>query len=367
MRGLAKIYRWIGLFGLVLFIGAGSAAAQVIRHPGQAGTLAERFEWARREAAGTKKTFTIGFSIRRLMGEHSMFGTNIEGAFGGGRTLEEMIYGRRPATEQKSIGVSGTPARERQVWKEIAILFKFSSPAALEPSSVGAANLSMAVRLGEIPLYWLGPAEDGESLARLIAHFDKSPAGELREGLLHVIALHRKPDLVIPLLERVINGKDPESLRAEAAEYLGEQDDVRALPILKRLFGAETSIEVRRGAVSGLVELDLPEAADILIEFALHGREKEIRNEVIQGLAEKATQKTIGTLEQLAYSDKDTEIQKEAVQALADLPDNTGLSYLIRVAKTHADPAVRIEAIEALGEFHDPAAVQALVEIIRKK
>jgi hypothetical protein len=333
----------------------------------QAGTLGERFEWARREAAGAKKTFTIGFSIRRLMGEHSMFGTNIEGSFGGGRTLEEWIYGRRPATEQKTIGVSETPARERKVWKEIAILLKFASPAASEPSTVGAVNLSMAVRFGEFPLYWLGPAEEGESLARLIAHFDKSPAGELREGLLHVIALHRKPDQVIPVLERVINGNDPESTRADAAEYLGEQEDIRALTILKRLLGAETSLEVRKGAVSGLVELDVPQAADTLIDFALHGRDKEIRNEAIQGLAEKATKKTIGTLEHLAYSDKDTEIQREAVQALADLPEKDGLPYLIRVAKTHADPAVRIEAIEALGEFHDPAAVQALVEIIRKK
>jgi hypothetical protein len=367
MRGLAKIHRGIGLLGLVLFIGAGSAEAQVIRHPGQAGTLAERFEWARREAAGAKKMFYVGFSIRRLMGEHSMFGTNIEGAFGGGQTLEEMIYGRRPATEKNAAEVPGGAARERKIWKEVAILLKFASSAASDPSSVGAANLSMMVRLGDIPLYWLGPAEDGESLARLIAHFDKSPAGELRESLLHVIALHRKPDQVIPVLERVINGRDSESVRAEAAEYLGEQDDVRALPILKRLLGADPSLEVRKGAVAGLVELDLPEAADTLIEFALRGREKEIRNEAIQGLAEKATKKTIGTLEQLAYSDKDTEIQKEAVQALADLPEKDGLPYLIRVAKTHADPAVRIEAIEALGEFHDPAAVQALVEIIRKK
>jgi hypothetical protein len=367
MRGLTKIHRGIGLFGLVLIIAGGSAAAQVIRHPGQAGTLAERFEWARREAAGAKKAFHVGFSIRRLMGEHSMFGTNIEGAFGGGRTLEEMIYGRRPATEKNAAEVPGGAARERKIWKEVAILLKFAAPAASEPSSVGAANLSMSIRFEDIPLYWLGPAEDGESLARLIAHFDKSPVGELRSELIQVIALHQKPDQVIPVLERVINGRDSESLRAEAAEYLGDQTDIRALTILKRLLGAEISAEIRRGVVAGLVELDLPEAADPLIDFALHGRDKEIRNEAIQGLAEKATKKTIGTLEQLAYSDKDTKIQKEAVRALADLPDSTGLSYLIRLAKTHVEPAVRIEAIEALGEFHDPAAVQALVEIIRKK
>lgn len=367
MRVLAKIHRGIGLLSLALFIGAGSAAAQVIRHPGQAGTLAERFEWARREAAGAKKAFHVGFSIRRLMGEHSMFATNIEGSFHGGRTLDELIYGRRPATEKNAAEVPGGAARERKIWKEVAILLKFASPAASEPSSVGAANLSMSIRFEDIPLYWLGPAEDGDSLARLIAFLDKSAPGELRSELIQVIALHRKPETVIPVLERVINGPDSESLRAEAAEYLGDQTDMRALTILKRLLGAEISVEIRKGAVAGLVELDLPEAADPLIDLALHSRDKEIRNEAIQGLAEKATKKTIGTLEQLAYSDKDTEIQKEAVQALAELPEKEGLPYLIRVAKTHADPAVRVEAIEALGEFHDPAAVQALVEIIRKK
>jgi HEAT repeat protein len=289
----------------------------------------------------------------------------------GASTLDELIYGRRTLVEKRAanaLPTAGDDVRpERKVVKEVAVLLRFASPSSKKPAVVAAANLMFSVSLDGLPFYWLGPAADDESLRFLTGLTAAADPEELRSSLIHAVGLHRKPDLVVPFLERVIAGRETEHIRADAAAFLGEQPDAKALEILKRTVATDASSEVRENAVDGLIEMELPAAADVLIDLAERGRDEEVRNEAIHGLAEKATTATIATLEKLAYGDKNTEIRKEAVQAMADLPQKGGLPYVIKAAKAHPDREVRIAAIEALGEFHDPAAQQALIEIIKKR
>ncbi|MGA2587550.1 MAG: HEAT repeat domain-containing protein [Candidatus Aminicenantales bacterium] len=370
---------FICAFGLIVALAGTLSPLQVIRHPAPSGPLAGRLDWALQEAAkiGSGKGFWIGFGIRRLMGEHSQIGMNVRFT-SEAPSLDELIYGRRSAVERKisseqeikdaarhALDPAAPGGRERKVLKEIAILMKFTAAATRKPQSVSISSLSFGVSLEDLPLFWLGPASDDDSIRLLESFYGPAASEELRSSLVEAVALHRKADRVVPFLERVLSGREPEKLRAEAAEFLGDQDDVRALDILRRTVRTDVSLEVRKGAVSGLTEMSLPAAADVLIDLALNGCEAEVRDEAIQGLAEKATKATIATLEQLATTDKDAEIQKQAVSALADLPAKGGLPYLIKIAKTHPVRDVRIEAIEALGDFHDPAAVKALVEIIK--
>jgi hypothetical protein len=398
MSGFKKSFRLISALGLTFALAGALAALQIIRHPSPSGPLAGRLDWALQEAAKSSagKGFWVGFGIRRLMGEHSQMGMNVSFT-SGVPALEELIYGRRPlvesrisaseatgATAGKASDPFGTGRKERKVLREIAILMKFAAPGAIgtaraieasgvgsatgarKPQSVSACSLVYGVSLEDLPLFWLGPAADDDSIRLLEGFYGPDASEALRASLAEAIALHRRPDLVVPFLERIINnGREPERLRADAAEFLGDQDDVRALDVLRRTIRTDASLEVRKGAVSGLTAMDLPASADVLIELALHEREADVRDEAIEGLAEKATKATVAALEQLVVADKDVEIQKRAVSALADLPEKSGLPYLIKIAKTHPLRDVRVEAIEALGDFHDPAAAKALVEIIK--
>jgi hypothetical protein len=395
--GFNKTFRLISALGLTLALAGALAASQIIRHPAPSGPLAGRLDWALQEAAKSSagKGFWVGFGIRRLMGEHSQMGMNVSFT-SGVPALAELIYGRRPlvesrisagettgATAGKASDPFGTGRKERKVLREIAILMKFGVPetpraigatratgapgasGARKPQSVSACSLVYGVSLEDLPLFWLGPAADDDSIRLLQSYYGPDASESLRASLAEAVALHRKPELVVPFLERILNGHEPEKLRVDAAEFLGDQDDTRALDILRRTVRTDASLEVRKGAVSGLIEMDLPASADVLIDLALQERAADVRDEAIQGLAEKATKATIAALEQLVDADKDAEIQKRAVSALADLPGKGGLPYLIKIAKTHPRPDVRIEAIEALGDFHDPAAAKALIEIIK--
>jgi HEAT repeat protein len=305
------------------------------------------------------------------MGEHSNFCMNMGWRSKGASTLDEWIYGHRTLAEKRASNAvlpSGDGAGpERKVVKEVALLLRYDSPRARKPRAIAAANLEFSASLDGLPLYWLGPSEDGESVLFLQAFYAQTDPEDLRSSVILAVGLHRNPDLVVPFLQRIIAGREVERIRADAAALLGEQPDPKALEILKRTAAADASTEVRENAVDGLIEMELPAAAGVLIELAERGRDEEVRNEAIHGLAEKATKATIASLERLAYGDKNAEIRKEAIQAIADLPQKGGLSFVIKAAKAHPDKEARIAAIEALGEFRDPAAQQALIDIIKKR
>jgi hypothetical protein len=382
MAGIKKVFALILAMGLVEGMTVRFVAGQVIHHPRPSSPLAERADWAFQEAGKAQfgKGFWVGFSIRRLMGEHSFIGSHFSGSSDRKLPLEELVYGKRTAAEKKISGEQavreaaekaltsaerGKP--ERTVLKDIAILMKFASAAARQPEMVTISNVSLSASLQNLPLLWLGPAEDVDSLSLLKKYYEKATTDRTKEDLLQAIALHRNPAIVVPFLERILNGREPVKIRADAAAYLGEQNDGRALEILTRTIRTDASLEVRKNAVWGLTEMELPAAVDALIDFARNYSEKDIRTEAVQGLAEKATKQAVRTLEQIVFSDKDTEVQTQAVHALADLPSKEGLPYIIRVAKTHTNPEVRKAAIYSLGDMNDPAAIQALVDIVKGK
>ena len=294
----------------ILIAAAHLSGAQIARHPAPTGPLDARLVWARGEAgrSGPGKGYWAGYSIRRSMGEHSQFSSNLDFGSGGGATLEELIYGHRtPAEKWASTSGPAAPAApdrgERQVVKEIAVLLKYDSPAAQRPRAIAVSNLTFPASLGGLPLYWLGPAEDGESIRVLEGFYGPADPEDFRASVVHAVALHRRPDLVVPFLERILGGSEAERIRADAAEFLGEQGDARALEILNRTVSAEKSLEVRKSAIEGLVEF----------------------------------------------------------------PGRGGLPVIIQAAKSHPDREVRLAAIRALGEFRDPVARRALVEIIRNR
>jgi len=369
-------------FLLILCLAAGavfSALGQVLVHPRLSDSLRVRFDWGIQEAEvrGFKKGFWVGYSIRRLMGERSFIGGCSSGR--GWVSLEELVYGKRTASEKRItddqavrdaakralLAAEESRRPEKLVLKEIGILLKFTASKKLEPQRAVISNMTLSAGLEGLPLLWLGPADDADSLLLLQNFYDKASVEKAREALIQAVSIHRNAPLVVPFLERILNGREPESVKADAAVFLGEQNDGRALEVLRKTIRSHPLLEVRKNAVWGLNEMDLPAAADTLIDLALHSSEKAIRSEAVQGLADKASKEAAGALEKIAFDDKETEVQKEAVRAFSDLPAKDGLPYLIRIAKTHANPEIRKEAVYALGDIDDPRAVQTLIEIVK--
>ena len=369
---------------LVLGLAGGATAGrlprEVVRFPSAGRPLADRLEWGLNEAArrGDRGGFWEGYSIRRLMGERSSIGTiNCDAA--GEPSLEEIISGKRnefpalPAREAArqqarrvlaAMDKKGEP--EKKLWKEVAVLIRHDGAAPGPPSRIDMSSLDLTFDFAGLPLFWLGSAEDAESLAWLKTVYARGATDEARKHVLAAVGMHQNPGLVIPILEAAINGRESDSLRKEAAFWVGQQDDARAVALLLGTARHDRSPEVRKSAVFALSQVELEASLAALIELARTAADREVRKEAVFWLSEKASKKAFAAIEDRVYHDPETGVQEQALFALSELPDGEGVSALIKVAKTHPNPQVRKKAIFWLGECGDSRALDALVEIVKK-
>jgi len=383
-----KRNRLVLVLGPLLLAGAlagGRPPREVILCPDLAGPLSQRLSWALGEAGkrGLKESCWIGYSIRRLMGERSFIGSFSCPKPVSEMTLEEIISGKKSAFPQLSgreqvreaaraaLDDLEKPAesskQEKQVWKEVAILFKYGLGQAGGLQRVGMSNLSLAFDLEGLSFFWLGEATDEQSLAALREHYGKEKLQKAKEDLIAAAGIHGSPTLVIPFLETILKSDEPVHLRKNAVFWLSQQKDEAALRLLLAAARTDREQEVRKEAVFGISQLELASAIDALIELARNSGEAKIRREAIFWLGEQASKKAEAALRDFAYKDSSPEIQEQAVFALSQLPEEEGVTELIKIAKTHPDPRIPKKAIFWLGESHDPRALETLVEIVKEK
>jgi len=338
-------------------------------------------DWALKEASsrGFEKGFWIGYSIRRLMGERSSIGS-FDHRTRSEATLEEVLSGQRPeyptlsreeSTRQRAKRVlddlekEGQP--EKKIWKDVAILARYGKVSKVAPERVDMSNLNLHFDLKGLPLIWLGEADDEESLAWLKTTYRETKLEEVKENILAAVGIHQNPALVVPILASVLESRESDELRKNAAFWMGQQNDRKAYEILMQTAKNDRSPEVKEGAVFAISQIELEESVDGLIGLARTADDEEIRKKAVFWLGQKASNKATAALKSMAYEGGDTKIQEQAVFALSQLPGNEGVEALIKVVKTHPSAEVRKKAIFWLGETGDPRALEVLIEIIKGK
>jgi hypothetical protein len=376
---------------VLLAVAAGLAAAsghgtivrppsEVIRPPDESAALAARFDWAlvRAPKAAQGKSFWVGYSIERLMGERSHIGTFYGGERRGDLSIADILAGRKlvnaasvedvrgaAKTALDEIESKGKP--EKKILKELGFFFEFTGGASPSLAKVHMSNLDLSFDFESAPLYWLGEATEAQSLEAVKGFYERAREGEAREGLVAAAGCHGTPALVVPFLAAVLDGDGPDDLRKDAAFWMGQQNDAEGLKLLIKAARSDRSGEVREGAVFGISQVELPGAVDVLIDLARTADKRDVRKQAVFWIGQMASEKSGKALEEFARKDTDVEIQEQAVFALSQLEDNQGVEPLIKLAKTHPDPRIRKKAVFWLGECDDPRALETLIAIIKGK
>lgn len=361
---------------------------KVTHAPQSLASLDARWAWAVKttnELKG-KTDFYIGYSIQRMMGEHSHIGSWSD-KHTGKKTLYEIVYGKETPISKSSLWKKSVSelARmvledtkkhkkpEKKVLKEVAVLFRFSSEkkSTVDISDIKVSNLDLWVKFDNCPLFWLGKAENKESI-NLLEHIfnetNKIASTRIKERIVMAVGIHDDSTALqtIGFLEKVLKSKEPDKVREQAAFWMGQQQHVRAVNILLDTARHDYSQKVRKKAVFGLYLIDLDEADDALIQLAKHGKEREVRKKAIFWLGQKAVKRTAEVLTDVVNEDKDVELQKAAVFALSQLPNQDGVPQLIKIAKTHKSLTIRKKAIFWLSQSDDPRALDTIVEIVER-
>jgi hypothetical protein len=367
---------WVRRAGVLfsLALAALSLEAQtIIRCPNPEASLKERWDWAGSVAPKKleSKDYWVGYSIIRLMDEDSYIsGGNM---FSGGLRTRRSLYAMLENSDADSLKRSTSHEshgkyRIFKKLKDVAFLFRVSGDELGGESiqKILTTNMELSVDLKNSPLLWLGSAEDEQSVQHLKSLFSRLTTTKLKENLVQTVGIHQQSNAVFPFLVKLIKSDESDEIRAQAAFWIGEQNQQEGLGLLVETAQKDRSLKVREQAVFAISLMDSDESVESLISLARKPGDTKVRSKAAFWLGNKASQKVVAVLENIVADDIETDVQRQALFALARNQDREGVDRLIKIAKTHPNPHIRKQAVQCLGQSEDSRALEALIEIVRK-
>lgn len=223
---------------------------------------------------------------------------------------------------------------------------------------------------GGLPFIWFTEVRPEQSVALLSSFaastdFDSRSTRRLGRRALAALALHRD-GAADRALEGFVAPERPESLRAEAAFWLGAARANAGLSSLRRMSREDPSARVREKVAFALSRSSEPEALDEMMHMARNDSDGHVRGQALFWLAHKAGTKAAGAITEAIENDPETAVKRRAVFALSRLPKDEGVPLLIQVARTNKNPAVRKQAVFWLGQSNDPRALAFFEEILTR-
>jgi hypothetical protein len=233
-------------------------------------------------------------------------------------------------------------------------------------TDVHIIDMDRTYEFQDVPIYWLGHAENGESLSYLEERFKKGDS-DIKDSLIFSISIHDHPRS-IDILYGIARGHENMSHRRNAVFWIGNFKNDKGYDYLQNILKEEKDTELREHAVFAMQLGDDERAVKELINIAQMDKNQKVRKTAIFWLGQKASEESIEALKDVIDEpEEDTEMKQSAVFAISQLPKDQSVPMLIDIAKTHQNPKIRKNAIFWLGQTGDEEAVKFFEEILLKK
>ncbi|MDQ3472661.1 MAG: HEAT repeat domain-containing protein [Acidobacteriota bacterium] len=247
-------------------------------------------------------------------------------------------------------------------------------------------NLERKREYSGYPVYWLGRANNEESLNYLRALAAAAPQSLLSERAVLGISLHDDPRVASMLKtfigssqnqrvrsssvywlgqvggeqaflsDLVRNTGEEVKLRRQAAHAIGESRDRGALNTLQSLYESVKEVEVRRAIIQAAGNNQEQEAAfAFLMKVAKNDPEKQARRTAVQQLGDFERPNIVEELSKLYAGETDAEVKKAVLHALAETKSAGAQARLLELARSEPNPELRKRAIHVLAERGEAA------------
>jgi len=247
-------------------------------------------------------------------------------------------------------------------------------------------NLERKREYSGYPVYWLGRANNEESLNYLRALAAAAPQSLLSERAVLGISLHDDPRVVSMLKTFIGTSKNPRirstsvywlgqvggeqpflsdlvrntgeevKLRRQAAHAIGESRDRGALNTLQSLYESVKEADVRRAIIQAAGNNQEQEAAfAFLMKVAKSDPEKQARRTAVQQLGDFERANIVEELSKLYAGETDAEVKKAVLHALAETKSAGAQARLLELARSEPNPELRKRAIHVLAERGEAA------------
>ena len=345
---------------------SGAAPGKVTKAPA-GGTITDRWRWA--EKNGGPDPYWIGYLIADDPSSNSKYyASEIPVRMDGNLTMSgRMSLGGGDLSNIIFTGVPLAPIVGAHSPSSTAIFFLVENGAlGTRIQRIHIGTFSLPGYFARRPLVWLDSAADGESIELVASLMSRARGDEVRRDLVAALGLHGDANAVVPRLIGILQSSEPEGMRREAAEWLGQKGDARAIRALSRAARTDRSEGVRREAIESFQHMPMPGATDSLISFATSLTSHDLQRTAVESIGLRNDDRALAFLTRFVRSNASSDIRRQAIESLADMKDGRGMSVVIDVARNDGAQDVRREAVESLAQVEPAArAFDLLREIIR--
>lgn len=322
-------------------------------------------------AAGTEFRKTGGaktcFTAYEFMSRHKIHRGNTD------RVPEAYVVNTKESRiriEEKSRGKNqvGTGTDAEEAPAPAALLFLHDQAKNGEVLDVTVLDTDQTYDFVDAPVFWLGRADNAESVSFLERSFEAAKDREqAQKNLLFAAACHQGAPAYV-FLKKAALGPSGDKVRETAIFWLGNYGDSQSLADLKEIYGKEKSVSVKKQIIFAMQFSKQKEAVEELIRIAKQDASPEARKQAVFWLGQKASAESVKALKDIveAPSDEDS-LKEQAVFAISQLPKDRSVPMLVDIARSNKSPSVRKRAIFWLGQSGDPAALKFFEEILLKK
>src|SRR5215216_1199869 len=224
----------------------------------------------------------------------------------------------------------GTTASGMTVETRNLAIFLLRDPSSNQITRMEVYNLERKREYSGYPVYWLGRANNEESLNYLRAIAAAAPLDMLSERAVLGIALH-DDSRVAGMLKTFVTTSPNQKIRSSSVYWLGQ-------------IGGEQTF---------LASLVRNEAED-----------KKLRRSAAHAIGNSRDRGMVATLQDLYGSVKDVEVRRSVISAAGNsIDEQPAFAFLLSVAKNDADWESRRTAVRQIGNFKREDAVDELMKI----
>lgn len=287
----------------------------------------------------------------------------------------------------------GTTADGRTVETKNLAVFLLRDPSGNQITRMEVYNLERKREYSGYPVYWLGRANNEESLNYLRAIAAATPLDRLSERAVLAIALHddarvggmlknfvsTSPNQRIRstavywlgqvggeqtfLAGLVRNDTEEIKLRRSAAHAIGQSRERGMIATLQGLYETVKEVEVRRSVISAAGHsIDEQPAFTFLLGIAKNDPDWESRRTAVRELGHFKNETAADELMKIFKNDSNMEVKKAALRSLGDTKNPRGQVSLFEIARAETNSDLRKTAIRVLAQ-HGEAAVDELLKL----
>jgi len=287
----------------------------------------------------------------------------------------------------------GTTANGLPVETRNLAIFLLRDPATNQITRMEVFNLERKREYSGYPVYWLGRANNEESLNYLRALAAAAPLDRLSERAVLGIALH-DDQRVGGMLKNFITTSqnlrirstatywlgqvggeeaflaglvrdeaEDKKIRRQAAHSIGDSKDRGALNTLQNLYETVKDLEVKRSVVSAAGNLNEdPAAFTFLLGISKNDPDSESRRVAVRQLGRFKRDDAADEIIKVYKSDVNLDVRRSALRALADTKSPRAQPLLLDIARNDTNSELRRSAIRVLGERGE-SAIDDLIKL----